>query len=281
MEIKQGTMEKLRDKWEVFSIRLRRSQSKLYFLWFIEMILFYLLMFGLRLAIDTTPTYLSTAIGNELTFGSAKFELLESQVDFDARKLSVFLGNASMEGPSDIYKWKVTLEYLNGSESQAKVTTKTGDNHFLYLHVDDLPSEWQVVKMTIMMSAGTAINSQQLLISRQDTTSQKVVDLSQREIENTSINYSIVQRDEAIESLKKETKGYKKVIIKAEKHIERLTSELEFQTEKQQIETEGQVKQLESTIASLNQSIVAQAGEIEEYRLQIEKLELKLAALDN
>lgn len=281
MEIKQGTLEKLRDKWEVFSIRLRRSQSKLYFLWFLEMLLFYSLMFGLRLAIDTTPTYLSTSIGQELTFGSAKFELLEKRVDFNTRELSLSLGSSSMEGPSDIYNWKVTLEYLNGSESQAKVTTKTGDNHFLYLHVEDLPSEWQVVKMTIKMSAGTASDSQQLLISRQDTTSQKVVNLSQQEVERTAINYSILQRDVAIESLKKETKGYKKDIVEAEENMERLTSELEFQTEKQQTETEGQVKQLESNITSLNQSIATKADEIDEYRLQIEKLELKLAALDN
>lgn len=133
--------------------------------------------------------------------------------------------------------------------------------------------------MIVTMTAGTASNSQQLLISRQDTTSQKVANLSQQEVERTAINYSILQRDVAIESLKEETTGYKKDIVEAEENIERLTSELEFQTEKQQVETEGQVKQLDSTITSLNQSIATKAAEMDEYRLQIQKLELKLAAL--
>lgn len=279
MEQKKSHLDKLRDRWEVILIRLRRSQSKIYFLWFMEMFLFYGLLIGLGLFIDTTPRYHSTALQETLMFGSQRYELVEKAVDYDNGRLTLSLANQSLENEIELFDWEVKVEYLNGSEGKTKATLETGDNNYLYVYVSGLPDKWDVAKVTVTLIGEQASTSEEIKVSRQDTKGEKVVRAKPLEVTQAAITYAIDVREKEIKKHREKQEELSEQISQAEETIQRLKDNLEYETEGQKKESEAQITQQITNISQYELSIEEEDKQIEEYELQIQKLRIKLESI--
>jgi len=275
MEIKKSKLDKLRDKVEVLTLRVRRFQSKVYLLWFLEIVLMYVLLFGLALIVDTTPHYLSTKVGSEFIFDSSRFELVERKVSLKNRELTFSLAEKNMENETVPVKWTVKTAYQNEEKTTEKIQLLTGEQHYLYAHISNLPDNWSAIRVTVTMAKGTTKTSQQFLVSREDVSEETSSLLAKSEVEERSIDHMIGLRFTAIEGAKKEIESANQSSKEAESQARELEKNLAYETEKQQSETKGTITQLKGHVQQNNQTIQQQERIIHEYQEQIENLKLK------
>lgn len=275
MQIKKSKLDKLRDRVEVLTLRIRRFQSKVYLLWFLEIVTMYALLFGLAIFVDTTPKYLSTKVGSELIFDSSKFELLERKVSLKNHELSFSIAEKSMTDESVPVKWTVSTEYQNNEKENEKIQLFTGDNHYLYAHISNLPDTWSAIRITVTMEEGTSKTSNRFVISQEDVKEEPSPLLTMKDIQQQSVDYMIGLRLSAIEAAEHEIEKANQSSKEAETQMSDLEKNLAYETEKQQNETNGKMNQLKGIVQQNNQSIHQQQDIIKEYQEQIKNLKLK------
>lgn len=275
MELKKSKVDKLRDKVEVLNLRIRRFQSKVYLLWFIEIVLMYTILFGLGIFIDTTPKYISAKVGSELVFDASKFELVARTISIKNKEFSFSIAEKSMENESSPVKWTVSTEYQNGEKANEKIQLLTGDNHYLYAHVSNVPDTWTAIRVTVTKIDGIEKYSTHFLISREDVKEETSSILSQKEVQHQALDYMIGLRLMAIETASKEIETANQSSKDAGVQTSELEKNLAYETEKQQNETKGKISQLKGIVQQNNQLIQQQEDIIKEYQEQIENLKFK------
>ncbi|OTO03240.1 hypothetical protein [Enterococcus sp. 5B3_DIV0040] len=281
MEQPKTRMDRFRDWWEKKQLHFRRRQSIWYFLWMIEIVLFYSLLIGLNFFISTDPVYHTIKEGQLLQFHDVQYELVSYEMDPKTGQLLLKLGNPSLEVASfETRKWHVSVEYQNGQKDRSTVKTFSGENDYTVLAISHLSKEWDALRVTLSFTQAGESTEQKLVFSKDDLNPEKVHIPTQQMVEKEAIQYSIHQREKAILQCEKAIEKSQQSVTELTQTIDKLSKDLPYQTEKQQMETNGQMEQLEGTIREYINQQEEQQRQKEEYQQQIEKLKEKEKSLE-
>ncbi|WP_265460465.1 hypothetical protein [Enterococcus sp. HY326] len=208
--------------------------------------------------------------------GNVTYELLDYFVDFDGNKSSFVLANEAITLSNVKDSWSVNVEYWDASEGNQQVKILQGQDHYTYVYMDDLPNQLEVIRVTVPLTMLTQDYQNQIVVSRSDLSSSSVPLLTQQQVNEKSVEHSILFRNTVIEERQTMTGCSKKSIEEYQVSIDDLRSNLEVETEKQQTETSTQIRLLEGEIRQEEQSQAVQETQLEEYQLQIVMLQEKL-----
>ena len=281
MEQPKTRMDRFRDWWEKKQLHFRRKQSIWYFLWMIEIVLFYSLLIGLNFFISTDPVYHTIKEGHIFQFNDVQYELVSYEMDPKAGKLLLELGNLSLETSLiEARKWDVSVEYQNGQKDRSTVSVYSGENDYTVLAISHLSKEWDALRVTLSFMQAGESTEQKLVFSKDDLKVEKVQIPTQQMVEKEAIQYNINQRKKVISQCEKVIEKAQQKVKELLQTIEKLSKDLPYQTEKQQTETNGQIEQLEGMIREHTQQQEEQQLQKEEYQHQIEKLKEKEKSIE-
>ncbi|MGX6962241.1 hypothetical protein [Vagococcus xieshaowenii] len=281
MQIKKSKIDQLRDWWEVASIRLRRSQSKIYIVWFLGIVVFYSVMIGARFVTNNDPVFLSSKAGEQVVIANNTYELVESKIDDNNRSLTLSLGNTDLGISVEDYEVSASFEYRNSSEIQTKIETFTGDNNYMTIYATDLPKQWDVIKVHVSIKSETSEGDEVFYISKQDKKSEVITPPTENSVGAASVKYAIGLRQQLLDDLDKQEETIHQNTENNHETIARLTEQLSFQTETQQTDTQAQISNLENQNTQNDNQLVQLDKDRIEYLNQIEKLKERQKVFEN